>query len=72
MKTTMAMAMAMHPVSRLPIPAHGSVTLKPGGYHLMLLGLHRPLVAGQHFPIVVRFADGTSARTTVTVENRAL
>jgi copper(I)-binding protein len=63
--------MSMHPVSKLPIPPHGSVALKPGGYHLMLLGLRRPLAAGQHFPIVVRFADGTRATATVSVENRA-
>jgi hypothetical protein len=27
----------MHPIERLEIPARGSVTLQPGGYHLMLM-----------------------------------
>lgn len=63
--------MSMRPVSKLPIPPHGAVALKPGGYHLMLIGLRRPLAAGQRFPIVVRFADGTRATATVDVENRA-
>jgi copper(I)-binding protein len=32
----------MHPISRLEIPAGGTVTLQPGGYHLMLM-----MVTGQ-------------------------
>jgi copper(I)-binding protein len=27
----------MHPIERLEIPAGGTVTLEPGGYHLMLM-----------------------------------
>ncbi len=30
----------------LPIPAHGSVTLAPNGYHLMFTGLKQPLTKG--------------------------
>jgi copper(I)-binding protein len=30
----------------LAIPAHGSVTLAPSGYHLMFTGLKQPLVKG--------------------------
>ena len=29
----------MHPIARVDIPAGGSVAFKPGGYHLMLMGL---------------------------------
>ena len=36
----------MHPVDRLDVPAGGSVTLQPGGYHLMLMGVTQPLAVG--------------------------
>lgn len=29
----------MHPIERLDIPAGATVTLEPGGYHLMLMGV---------------------------------
>lgn len=31
--------MGMHPVTRLDVPAGGTVALTPGGYHLMISGL---------------------------------
>ena len=31
----------------LAIPAHGTVTLAPGGYHLMFTGLKTPLATGE-------------------------
>ncbi|MCX8135061.1 MAG: copper chaperone PCu(A)C, partial [Roseococcus sp.] len=33
----------------------GSVSLQPGGLHLMLIGLTQPLVAGQSVPVTLRF-----------------
>lgn len=36
----------MAPVSRLEIPAGGTVTLAPGGTHLMIMGLATPLQVG--------------------------
>ncbi len=37
------------------IPAHGSLTLKPGALHFMLEGLKRQLKAGESFAGTVRF-----------------
>ncbi|HYZ16064.1 MAG TPA: copper chaperone PCu(A)C [Candidatus Acidoferrum sp.] len=65
-------AMGMKPVGRIAIPAHGSLVLKPGGYHLMLLGLRSPLRRGERVPIVLRFADGSTAALRATIEDRAL
>ncbi len=62
---------AMHPVARIVIPAHGTVALRPGGYHLMLIGLRRPLQAGTRFPVTLRFSDGERLTVRVAVENRA-
>ena len=36
----------MHPVPRLDVPAGGTVTFEPGGYHLMLMDLTGTLAAG--------------------------
>ena len=64
-------AMEMRPAGTLTIPPHGALTLKPGGYHLMLMGLRRPLAAGQRFPLTLRFGDGSHVTVEVPVENRA-
>ena len=63
-------AMGMQPVARLEIPPHGTLTLKPGSYHLMLLGLRQPLAAGQRFMVTLLFAGGVSKTFLVQVENR--
>jgi hypothetical protein len=46
---TMSMAdgrMVMRPAGPVTVPAGGEVSLKPGGAHLMLTGLYKPLEAG--------------------------
>lgn len=40
----------------LEIPAGGSVELKPGGYHLMLLNLSKQLARGEALKITLTFA----------------
>ena len=55
---TMSMAgmvMQMRPLAGLDIPAGRPVTLKPGGEHIMLLGLDRPLQEGESFPLTLNF-----------------
>jgi copper(I)-binding protein len=51
--------MQMSPVARITIPAGGDVTLRPGGLHLMLFGLRRPLVAGDTIRVSLTLDDGT-------------
>src|ERR1700730_5897579 len=41
------MVMKMRPIAALDIPAGQPVTLKPGGEHIMLMGLSQPLHEGQ-------------------------
>ena len=60
--------MRMRPVDGLAVPATGAVTLDPGGYHLMLVGLKQPLVAGQHFPLALTFQNAGAMRVEVVVE----
>ncbi len=57
----------MRPVERVEVPAGGRVTLAPGGYHLMLIGLRRELRPGERFPIVLRFERGGEIAVDVEV-----
>jgi copper(I)-binding protein len=45
----------MAAVAALDIPAGASVTLKPGGYHVMLMGLKAPLKKGEHIAVTFIF-----------------
>ncbi|MTE14225.1 copper chaperone PCu(A)C [Nocardia aurantiaca] len=59
----------MHPKpGGFVIPAHGTTTLKPGGDHLMFMGLTGPLRTGAETPITLTFSDGST--TTVTAQVR--
>jgi len=39
----------------IAIPAKGAVELKPGGYHIMFMGLKRQLRQGERVPVTLRF-----------------
>jgi len=41
----------------LAVPGHGAVTLRPGGYHVMLIGLKNPLRAGETVALTLDFAN---------------
>jgi periplasmic copper chaperone A len=61
--------MTMRPLEDgLQIPAHGSVTLAPGGYHLMFVGLEKPFVEGEKLPVTLTFANAGSVDTFLHVE----
>lgn len=51
-------AMAMRPRTGIAVPAGGTVALKPGGLHLMLIDIGRPLVAGESRKGRLRFREG--------------
>ncbi len=68
----MAMAdgrMRMKPVRRLRIPAHGEARLAPGGLHLMLTGLKRPLRAGETIRIELMLEAGGKIATEARVRD---
>ena len=62
------MVMKMRPLAGLDIPAGQPVALKPGGEHIMLLGLKQPLREGQSFPLTLDFAKAGQRTVTVSVE----
>ncbi|MFF2088672.1 copper chaperone PCu(A)C [Nocardia sp. NPDC058176] len=53
------------------IPARGAVTLKPGGEHLMFMGLTQPLRTGTETSITLTFSDGSSTVVTAQVRDFA-
>ena len=59
--------MKMQPVAELPIEAGKAVELKPGGYHIMLMDLKRPLKAGETFPLTLHFAKAGDITANVVV-----
>ena len=68
---TMSMAgmvMQMRPLAGLDIPAGRPVTLKPGGEHIMLLGLDRPLQEGESFPLTLNFERAGPLSVTTAVQ----
>jgi copper(I)-binding protein len=62
------MVMKMRPISGVDIPAGQPVSLKPGGEHIMLMGLNQPLREGQSFPLTLDFERAGPHTVTVTVE----
>lgn len=47
----------------IEIPAGGSVTLAPGGLHLMLIGLKAPLAEGGKLPVTLTFEKAGKVET---------
>ncbi len=66
--------MHMHALDALPLPAGRRVELKPGSFHIMLVGLTRALSAGERVPLTFTIEDRNGRRTRVEVraEVRAL
>lgn len=52
----------------LAVPAHGTLELKPGSYHLMLVGLKAPLKKGTRIPATLRFAHAGAVKVEFAVE----
>ena len=71
---TMTMAdgkMIMAQVPTMEVPANGELKLKPGGYHIMLIGLNRPLVSGETLPIKVKFEKAGDVTLQAKIKDKA-
>lgn len=62
--------MKMRQIEELLLPAKAPVSLGADGNHVMLIGLKKPLKAGDHVPLAltIKFADGSKS----TVKAQAL
>lgn len=59
--------MRMRAIPGLAVPAGRPVELRPGGYHVMLMDLPRPIERGTTVPITLTFQSGDGRRETVKV-----
>jgi copper(I)-binding protein len=60
--------MRMRPVERIELPARKAVRLAPGGLHLMLIGVSRPLRAGERLPLALTFESRGGERAKIEVQ----
>ncbi|MDP3847844.1 MAG: copper chaperone PCu(A)C [Pseudomonas sp.] len=60
--------MKMQKLDSVGIPAGGDTKLAPGGTHLMLFGLQKPLVAGERFPLTLLFEKAGKVEVEVLIE----
>lgn len=60
--------MKMRAVPAVNLPAGKAVDLKPGGYHIMLMGLKQPLKAGETVPVTLVIEGKDQKRETIEVQ----
>lgn len=62
----------MHPHPEgMSLPAGKTSALAPGGYHLMFIGLKKPLKVGDRFPVTLTFRKGGKVETQFEVRTQA-
>jgi copper(I)-binding protein len=60
--------MRMRPVADITIPAGQTVRLRPGGLHVMLIGLTEPLRQGATAPLTLRFERAGEATVQLEIQ----
>ena len=63
--------MKMRQVEQIELPAGKTVALKPGSFHIMLIGLNKPLKVGEIVELSLSFEDGTSLQLSAPVQEVA-
>ncbi len=63
--------MTMQPVDEIPVPAGETVSLEPGGYHVMLLELAEPLEVGTTITVTLTFEQSGPVEVTAEVRDTA-
>jgi copper(I)-binding protein len=65
--------MKMRAVDSLELKAGSKLEMKPGdGYHVMLLGLKKPLKAGDKFPLTLSFRKAGKVKVSVHVSDKGM
>jgi len=60
--------MKMRAIPRLDLPAGKTVALKPGGYHIMLMDLKKPLKKGESVPLTLKVEGKDKKLGTLEVQ----
>ena len=61
--------MMMNRVESIVLEPTAKVELKPGGYHVMLIGLKQDLKAGDEIEVTLLFRNGADLTLTITVKD---
>lgn len=59
--------MKMEAVAALEVPGQGMLVMKPGGYHIMLMGLKQPLKKGEEIDLTLHFEKAGDVTVKVPV-----
>ncbi|MAP24358.1 MAG: hypothetical protein CMM87_02350 [Rickettsiales bacterium] len=59
----------MRKIPSIEVPAGSQVQLKPGGLHVMLMGLKKHLVQGQTFDLTLVFGSGANVNVEVPIKS---
>ena len=60
--------MEMRMLKTLQLPAGKTVKLEPGGFHLMLFDLKKPLKVGENVPLTLHFQDKTGKESSMNID----
>jgi len=60
--------MKMRQVAGIDLPAGKAVELKPGGYHVMLIDLAKPIAAGDHVALTLIVEDAARQQRRIPVD----
>ncbi len=60
--------MKMRQVKEVVVPANGMAMLKPGGHHVMFMGLNAPFKEGEMFPLTLVFEKAGEVNVKVMVK----
>jgi copper(I)-binding protein len=63
--------MRMQQIESIELPAGGHVEFKPGGSHVMLFKMSKPLVAGERFPLTLIFEHAGEVSVDVAIQEQA-
>ena len=58
----------MLPVKSINVPAHGTLSFHPGGYHIMCMKPQASMIVGHKVPVTLKFAGGRKATADFKVE----
>ena len=63
--------MVMREVESIALPRGKTVELKPGGLHIMFIGLRQPIKAGDRVPVTLRLRGDDGRERTLEIEAEA-
>lgn len=63
--------MRMREIGVIDVPAGQTVELRPGGLHVMFMGLNKPLKNGDSFPLTLRFEKAGEVKVDMKVMTQA-